>query len=311
LWLTAPAPSSASAPLQGRPARGRVVARQSERAQREWAEEGHAGLAADPDGRFGVGERFGLTPGQAVKLRPECQCLGLKAPPAELLRQAKCGFRVAGRHVELHQRVPAEERRMVADHLCPALPDQRRPRDRGVGDRERAPDIPREEPGKGHHRPVRHLDTAEPVPLAQSDALAEPIVRADHATADILGIAEPAQRHRLEFGRPGRSREFQSNAVFAQAAFDAAARKAQIAANKMNARLLCNEMLRHGHRLGLLQIGHGSDEIVGNPLDPGKPVSRSSAAASSAACQARPASAMAPRSCRISPCRHISSKRSA
>jgi len=77
-----------------------------------------------------------------VKLRPECQRLCLKAPRAELLRQTQGSFGVASRGVELYQRVPAEERRMVADHLRPALPDQRCPRDCHVGNRERTPDTP-------------------------------------------------------------------------------------------------------------------------------------------------------------------------
>ena len=45
----------------------------------------------------------------------------------------------------------------------------------------------------------------------------------------------------------------------------------QVAAQKMNAGPLCNEVLQHGHRLGPLQIGQRTGEIVGHPLYPGEP----------------------------------------
>jgi hypothetical protein len=72
---------------------------------------------------------------------------------------SKCCF-------EIHQRVPAEESRVMTNHLCPTMPDSCRSGDRGIGDRQRTSRVSREPLGEGHHRPVRHFDAAEPVPLA-------------------------------------------------------------------------------------------------------------------------------------------------
>src|SRR5262252_2100191 len=114
---------------------------------------------------------------------------------------------------------------MMADHFCSAMPDPCRSRDRSIGDHERALGIASIPSGKGHHRSVRDFDAAETVPLAQLDALTEPVVRADHPSADIFGVAEAAEGHRLQLCRTGAPRQLQRDAVFLQTAFDVAARK--------------------------------------------------------------------------------------
>ena len=64
---------------QGCLARGRVFARQGERAQRKRAEERRPGLSADLYRLFRVGHRFRPPPGYAMKLRPKHQRFGLEA----------------------------------------------------------------------------------------------------------------------------------------------------------------------------------------------------------------------------------------
>ena len=56
---------------------------------------------------------------------------------------------------------------------------------------------------------VRDLDPAEAVPAAELDALAQPVVGADHPATHIFGVAQPAQGCGLQFGRSGPAREIE------------------------------------------------------------------------------------------------------
>jgi hypothetical protein len=141
-----------------------------------------------------------------VKLRLKYQRFGLKAPGAELLRQRQGGFCVSTRPFEIHQSVPAEECRVVANHFRPAMSNSRRSVDRGVSDRERASRVAGKPLGEGHHRPVRHFDAAEAVPFTEFYAQAEPVVCADHPSANVLGVAETAEGHGFKLDRAGTPR---------------------------------------------------------------------------------------------------------
>src|SRR5438067_8268024 len=123
--------------LQGRLTRGRVVTRQGERAECERAEERDARLAAYLHDLFRVCKGLCSSSCQSVELRPKCQRFGFKAPRAELLRQCQGGLRVPNCRLEFHQRVPAEECRVMTNHLRPAMSHSCRSRDCLVGDRER------------------------------------------------------------------------------------------------------------------------------------------------------------------------------
>jgi hypothetical protein len=79
--------------------------------------------------------------------------------------------------------------------------------------------------GEGHHRAVCHFDAAKPVPLAQFDTFAEPVVRTDYPTANVFGVAETAKCHGFKLGRSGTSRQFQCKPLFLHAALDVTARK--------------------------------------------------------------------------------------
>src|SRR5215469_11435700 len=132
-----------------------------------------------------------------MKLRPKCQRLGFKTPSAQLLRQHQRGFCVSKRPFEIHQRMPAEECRVMTDHLRPAMPDKSRSGDRSLGDRERASRVAGKPLREGHHWPVRYLDAAEAVPLAQFDAFPKPVMRADHPSTNVFGITETTEGHGL------------------------------------------------------------------------------------------------------------------
>jgi hypothetical protein len=97
----------------------------------------------------------------------------------------------------------AKESRVVTNHFRPAMPNTRRSGDRCVGDRERTSRVSGVPLGEGHHRPVCDFDAAEPMPLGQFDAFAEPAVCADHPSANVFPVTETAKRHRLKLGRAG------------------------------------------------------------------------------------------------------------
>src|SRR5712671_2586436 len=101
------------------------------------------------------------------------------------------------RGFKIHQGVAAEERRVMTNHFRPAMPDSRRSSDCGVGDRDRASRIAGKPLGEGRHWAVRHFDAAKAKPLAQLDTFAEPAVCTDHPSANVLGVAEAAERHGL------------------------------------------------------------------------------------------------------------------
>jgi hypothetical protein len=67
---------------------------------------------------------------------------------------------------EIHQRMPAEECRMMTNHLRAPMSHSCRSRNCRVGDRERASGIAGKPLCEGHHRAVRHFNAAEAVPLA-------------------------------------------------------------------------------------------------------------------------------------------------
>ena len=69
---------------------------------------------------------------------------------------------------------------------------------------------------------VKKLKGLKKATLAKLDALAEPVVRADHPSANVLGIAEPAKGHGFKLGRADTSRQFQRDAMFPQAALKVA-----------------------------------------------------------------------------------------
>jgi hypothetical protein len=109
--------------LKGRPARVRVIAYQSERAEGERAEKRYARLATDLDRFLCVGECFRPAPGQAVQLCPEDQRLGFKAPRRELFRQRQGCFSVQQRCGKIHQSMTAKGGGVVSDHFRPAVRD--------------------------------------------------------------------------------------------------------------------------------------------------------------------------------------------
>jgi hypothetical protein len=101
--------------------------------------------------------------------------------------------------------------------------------------------------------------------------LAEPVVRADHPSANVLSVTETAERHGFKFGRPATSCKFQRDPMFPQAALDVSSGKTQIAAQEMNSGLFFEEVKPHSHRLGLLQIRQRTGKIIGHPLHCGEP----------------------------------------
>src|SRR5580704_8435081 len=84
------------------------------------------------------------------------------------------------------------------------MSNSRRSVDRGVSDRERASRVAGKPLGEGHHRPVRHFDAAEAVPFTEFYAQAEPVVCADHPSANVLGVAETAEGHGFSSTAPAR-----------------------------------------------------------------------------------------------------------
>ena len=98
--------------------------------------------------------------------------------------------------------------------------------------------------GVGDLGQVRDLDPAEAVAAAELDALAEPLVGADHPAAYVLGVAQPAQGRGLQLRLLSPAREVEAPTVLAQAARDVAAWEAEIAAQVMDARRLGEEALR-------------------------------------------------------------------
>ena len=64
--------------------------------------------------------------------------------------------------------------------------------------------------GVGDLGAVRDLDPAEAMAAAQVDALAQPVVGADHPATHVFGVAQPAERRGLELGRSGPAREIEA-----------------------------------------------------------------------------------------------------
>ena len=128
-----------------------------------------------------------------------------------------------GGRFEIHQGMPAEECRVVTDHFRPAMPNSSCPSYRNIGDRERGSCIAGKPSGESHHWAVRHFDAPKAMQFAQLDAFAEPVVCADHPSANILSVTEAAERHGLEFGRAGAPCQVEPDPVFPEAAVEVAA----------------------------------------------------------------------------------------
>ena len=127
--------------------------------------------------------------------------------------------------------------------------------------------------GLGHLAAVGDLDPAEAVSsVASSTHRARWCVRADHPPADVLGVAEAAQRRGLELGRAGSPGKLQA-AAGARAGSPRcrrAGRRDCRAGSGSRARS-ASRPERRGRGLGTLQIGEGAVEVVGHPLDRREP----------------------------------------
>ena len=154
----------------------------------------------------------------------------------------------------------------VRDHLAARLADVtgRRGGRQRVG--ERAAHVVAEEAGQPEHLAMSRLDAPEAVLAAQVEAALVVRLGRDHPAADIVGIAEAAQRRGLVLRRATRPGKGQALAVVLQAARDVAAREAEIAGEKMGARPHVREVEAGRGRLGELQVRLRAGQILGHPL---------------------------------------------
>ena len=67
---------------------------------------------------------------------------------------------------------------------------------------------------------MANLDATKTIAATEFDATLEVAVRAHHPAAHILGVAEAAERLRLEFQRAGLPSEFQALPMRSQATLD-------------------------------------------------------------------------------------------
>src|SRR5262249_54802916 len=88
----------------------------------EWADVRHAGLAADPDGLLGCGDRLFPPPDPAVQFGLARERFRFEAPRAELPRERKSSLGVLPRRIEVHEAMPAMPGDSVPYHLCPLMP---------------------------------------------------------------------------------------------------------------------------------------------------------------------------------------------
>ena len=95
--------------------------------------------------------------------------------------------------------------------------------------------------GVGDLAAIGDLDAAEAVLCRELDAAPQVAVRGDHPAAHILGIAEAAERLRLELGRADLTSEIEALLMLGEAALDVAAREMQIAAQEVDAGALLGQ----------------------------------------------------------------------
>src|SRR5579883_832424 len=107
--------------------------------------------------------------------------------------------------------------------------------------------------------------------FAEHDAAVEGVIGAHHAAAHIFGIPESAERRGLQLSVAGLASQGEAAAMLPDAALRFAARKAEIAAQEMNARLLGDESIGGRRSLGGVEVGPGAGEIVRHALDLGEP----------------------------------------
>ena len=83
--------------------------------------------------------------------------------------------------------------------------------------------------------------TTEPLLARALDTAAEMVARAEHFPAHAFGIAQAAERHRLQLDRAGSLRKLQGLLVLARGSSGVAAREEQVPVEEMDARLLGNQ----------------------------------------------------------------------
>lgn len=98
------------------------------------------------------------------------------------------------------------------------------------------------------HGPIGDLHQEQPVLAAQLDAALVVPVRADQPTAQVLGVAEPAQSRRLGLNRSRLPGQREAASMLAQASLDVAAREQHVPAQEGDARAFM--VLSAGGRLG-------------------------------------------------------------
>ena len=161
----------------------------------------------------------------------------------------------------------AHEGDVVRDDLGALMIDPARRLDRACRLVQRALELACVHQGDRGHRQARHLDPAEAVLAAQLDARPKMPACGEHAAAHVLGIAEAAQRLRLELGGAGHARQLQAALMLGQTALDLApAGNTDCRAGNAPVQL-DREVEPGGQRLGLLQVGERAVQVIDHPLD--------------------------------------------
>ena len=119
---------------------------------------------------------------------------------------------------------------------------------------ERAAHIVAEELGEPEHLAMSGLDAPESVLAAQGQAALVVCPGRDHPAADIVGVAETAQRRGLVLRRAAGPGKGQALAVVMQAARDVAAREAEIAGKEVGTRPNVRETEPGRGRSGEIQV---------------------------------------------------------
>jgi hypothetical protein len=102
----------------------------------------------------------------------------------------------------------------------------------------------------GHLAAIGDFDAAKAMSVSKLDRLGKVTMRRDHPATDIVGIAESTERIGLQLGNPRLAGTIQALAVLREAAVQIAPRKAEIAAQEVDARPLGGQAHLDGRRLG-------------------------------------------------------------
>ena len=185
--------------------------------------------------------------------RQRSKSLGLEITRTNRPGNFKRKLQVIRGRVELSEVEFDPSRQCQPKHFCPAMADGIRQLDRCQSILKRFPVLHEVNPAPSNHMTVGDFHTSVAVFAAERHAGAKLLAGRVHLAAQVIGIAESAQRPSLSLGRTDFAGKAKCLLMLGKTAIDVAKLKIHVAAQVMNLKALVRKIMANGRHFRHLQ----------------------------------------------------------